>query len=256
MLALPSTAAASTPPQLRVLGVRSARSDFQPRDTKPPALKAGALTAAASGAPRELLENAFLNPSGRVANLAAGVTYKASTFPLPIRVTAPDASWAGAQWKYDSSFEHKKQTVAPYWGWVTFEQHGAKPHQGAITLMTAYDQTPSVASVVTALRTGGHGATYGPTSSVKVGGYSGVQFDGNVVGKEHAFIPFSPKTNTAAWRPDAYYMRKGEPFRIIVIGVHGKTVVMYEENLDLAADQFPTFLTAADTLLNTLRFTA
>ena len=69
---------------------------------------------AAAATPRELFRNAFLSPAGRVANLTAGATYKASDFPIPIRVTVPDASWGGAQWKADSSYQHKKSTVAPF----------------------------------------------------------------------------------------------------------------------------------------------
>src|SRR5438067_2249728 len=81
-LAVASVASASTTPPLRVLGLRSARSDFQPRDTKPPALR-------------------------------AGVTYAATMFPIPLRVTPPDGSWAGGQGK---SVEFK--TRNPGVGWV------------------------------------------------------------------------------------------------------------------------------------------
>jgi hypothetical protein len=209
---------------------------------------------AAGGTPRELYRNAFLTPAGHVAKLAAGVTYKASDFPLPIRVTSPDASWGGAQWKSDSSFQHAKSTVAPFYGWVTFEQHDTHAAQGAITIMTPYGSTPTVAAVVTGLRTRGHGATYEANSPVKLGGYAGIQFDGKVVGKEHVFIPFSPKSTVAKWYPDNYGMGHGGVFRIIALNVHGKTVVVYIENAELPADQFEEFLTRAATLLNTLRF--
>jgi hypothetical protein len=209
---------------------------------------------AAGGTPRELFRNAFLTPAGHVAKLSAGVTYKASDFPLPIRVTSPDGTWGGAQWKADSSFQHAKTTVAPFYGWVTFEQHDTHAAQGAITIMTPYGPTPTVAALVTGLRTRGHGATYEATSPVKLGGYSGIQFDGKVVGKEHVFIPFSPKSTVAKWYPDNYGMGQGEVFRIIALNVHGKTVVVYIENAELPADQFQAFLTRAATLLKTLRF--
>lgn len=213
---------------------------------------------AASGTPQELPRNAFLLPAGRLTKLAAGTTYKASDFPLPLRVTPSDGSWGGAQWKADSSFQHKKSTVAPFYGWVSFEEkNGAGAYLGAaITIMTPYGPTRSVAATVAGLRTRGHGATYQSTSLVKLAGYPGVQFDGQVVGKEHVFIPFSPKSTVAKWYPDNYGMGQGEVFRIIVLGVRGKTVVVYLENLQLPADQFPAFLTRADTLLNTLKFPA
>lgn len=213
-----------------------------------------AVTAAASGTPRELFRNAFLAPAGHVANLSAGVTYKASDFPLPVRVTSPDGTWGGAQWKSDSSFQHKKTTVAPFYGWLTFEQHDTRAAQGAITIMTPYGSTPTVAAMVAGLRTRGSGATYQATSPVKLGGYSGIQFDGKVVGKEHVFIPFSPKSNVAKWYPDNYGMAQGEAFRIIALDVRGKSVVVYIENAQLPADQFAAFLTRAATILKTLKF--
>ena len=213
-----------------------------------------AVAAAANGTPRELYRNAFLTPAGHVAALAAGVTYEAGDFPLPIRVTSPDGSWGGAQWKSDSSFQHKKSTVAPFYGWVTFEQHDTHAAQGAITIMTPYGSTPTLGVVVAGLRTRGHGAAYEATSPVKLGGYSGIQFDGKVVGNEHVFIPFSPKSTVAKWYPDNYGMGQGKVFRIIALNVHGKTVVVYLENAELPADQFEAFLTRAATLLKTLKF--
>ena len=98
-----------------------------------------AVAASAGGTPRELFRNAFLAPAGHVANLTSGVTYKASDFPLPIRVTIPEGTWGGA-------------------------------------------------------------------------------------------------------------------LRIMALGVHGKTVLVYVENGELPAAQFPDFLDQADTLLKTLRF--
>jgi hypothetical protein len=218
------------------------------------ALACSVLAAAAAGTPRELYRNAFLTPAGHVAKLTAGVTYKASDFPLPVSVTSPDGSWGGAQWKSDSSFQHKKSTVAPFYGWVTFEQHDAQAAQGAITIMTPYGSTPTVAAVVAGLRTRGRGARYEATSPVKLGGSSGVQFDGEVVGNEHVFIPFSPTSTVAKWYPDNYGMEQGKVFRIIALNVRGKTVVVYIENAELPADQFPAFLTRAAMLLKTLKF--
>jgi hypothetical protein len=97
-------------------------------------------------------------------------------------------------------------------------------------------------------------ATYEATSPVKLGASSGLQFDGTVVGKEHVFIPFSPRSTDARWYPDNYGMAQGTVFRIIALNVRGKTVVVYLENLKLPADEFPAFLTKADALLKTLRF--
>jgi hypothetical protein len=51
-------------------------------------------------------------------------------------------------------------------------------------------------------------------------------------------------------------MGQGEVFRIIALNMKGKTVIVYLENAQLPADQFPTFLTQAATLLKTLKFVA
>ena len=48
------------------------------------------------------------------------------------------------------------------------------PLETRTPIMTAYAATPSVAATVSGLRTRGHGATYQPTSAVKVGGFSGI----------------------------------------------------------------------------------
>ena len=121
-------------------------------------------------------------------------------------------------------------------------------------MMTPYGSTPTVAATVANLRTRGHGATYEAASPVKLAGYAGVQFDGTIVGREQVFIPFSPKSTVAKWYPDNYAMGKGEVFRIIVIGVRGKSVVLYLENAELPPNQFPAFLDRVDTLLKTLKF--
>src|SRR5947199_5569072 len=94
-----------------------------------------AATAAAAGAPHELFKTDFLAPKGHTVNLAAGVTYKASVFPVPIRVTVPDGTWAGSQWKYDSSFQHMRSNKPPYYAWVTFERHVTDFGHGAITFL-------------------------------------------------------------------------------------------------------------------------
>jgi hypothetical protein len=78
-----------------------------------------------------------------------------------------------------------------------------------------------------------------------------MQFDGEVVGREHVFIPFSAKSTAAKWYPDSYGMRQGEVFRIIVLRVQGKAVVVYLENGDLPPDEFPAFLPRATALLST-----
>ena len=72
---------------------------------------------------------------------------------------------------------------------------------------------------VRSLRTRGHGVIYGAVSPVMLAGFSGSQFDGEVVGKEHAFIPFTVTSNVARYYGDATYIEKGQLFRIMVVKV-------------------------------------
>jgi hypothetical protein len=120
--------------------------------------------------------------------------------------------------------------------------------------MTSFARTQSVAATVAGLRTRGAGATYQATSPVTISGASGVQFDAQVVGKSHVFVPFSPPTNTARFFPDAFEADHGSVLRIIVLNAHGKTVVVLIDNYALPAAQFPTFLTQTDEILKTLQF--
>lgn len=202
-------------------------------------------TAAATGQPRDLTKLA--NNDVNAPALTTGVTYQASLFPLALRVTAPDASWFGGQGKTIT------QTRGSF-GWVEFLQSPPGKPLGAISMITSYGRTQSVAATVAQLRTGGSGATYQATSHVQLAGFSGREFDGQVVGTSHVFVPFTPLTHTAKYHPDAYRFYQGELFRIIVLGVRGKTVVLLLENAALPADQFPAFLTSADQLLRTLQF--
>ena len=200
----------------------------------------------------------LFTPAGKLTPLRSGVTYQASQFPLAVRLTPPDGSWSGAEWK--SGTDYFRGGGPPHFGWVHVGQGSPTGiPRGLVTIMTAYARTPSVAATVNVLRTRGHGATYQATSPVNLGGFSGIQFDGQIVGAKnsdhtgHFFIPFSPPSHAAKYYPDEYGVY-GDVFRVIVLNVHGKTVVVYIENVALPADQFPVFLTKAQQILESLRF--
>ena len=198
-------------------------------------------------------------PNGFPSRLIAGATYQAtSQFPIALRVTPPDGSWSGAQWK--TARLTGDRGGPPFFGWAAFQQGSPKlAPKGIVVIMTAYAGTPSVAATVSGLRTRGHGATYQATSTVKVGGFSGIQFDGQVVTK-HIFVPFSPPSSGGGAYPgklDAYevaHNQAGGTFRVIVVNVRGKTVVVYLDSAALSSDQFPAFLTKATDILKSLRF--
>jgi len=208
--------------------------------------------AAAAAGPRDMPMSESFHGNWHTTKLASGVTYQASVFPIGLRVTPPDGSWAGAQWK-DATWPK----VAPFYGWASIDQGGTNPKiepRGEIALLTSYARTPSVAATVATLRTRGHGATYQATSTTTLGGFPAVQFDAQITGKSHQFVPFSKPTGKAEPHGDSYDADQGQVLRIIVAGVRGKTVVVYMDNLGLPADQFPAFLAKADAVLKTLKF--
>jgi hypothetical protein len=190
--------------------------------------------------------------AGKLSPLKAGMTYQASKFPLALRVTAPDASWLGAQWKLSARGFHS--TKAPFFGWVALSDsfENAAP-QGLIIIFASWVHTPSVAATVRNLQRG-HGATYQATSPVALGGFSGSQFDGTVIGKSHTFIPFTPRQNIARYYGDANQLDKGEAFRIIVLNVRHKTVVIYINSAALTPAKFSIFLPKANNILKSLKF--
>jgi len=191
-----------------------------------------------------------------VAPLKADVTYEASAFPIAIRLTPPDRTWLGAQYLTGS---HGK----PGFGWVVAARPPIAKPLGALNIETAIGPTPSVNKTIANLRFGGSnppethvgGVEFAQPRATKMAEFSGRTFDGQVWGKfGHTFLPFSPHVRGPAAPPDSIYLRKGEAFRMIVLDVRGKTVVLALESFGLPAEQFPAFLTSAKRLLASLRF--
>lgn len=216
--------------------------------------------AVAGKPPADIPQSYLFSPAGKSTPLRAGVTYAASQFPIPLRLKPP-AGWSGAQWKQGSAY-FRAGGGPPFFGWVALGRGSTKAiPQGGLVIMTAYARTPSVAATVAVLRTRGHGATYEEPSAVKLAGFSGIQFDGKIVGAKnqdhigHFFIPFSPPSTAARYYPDEYPVY-GDAFRVTVLNVRGKTVIIVVENVALPVTQFPAFLVRTDLILKTLKFPA
>jgi hypothetical protein len=206
----------------------------------------------------DIPQSYLFTPGGSTSPLHAGVAYRASLFPLAIRVTPPSPNWLGAQWR--SGTDYFRGGGPPHYGWLHFGRGTPTGvPQGMISFMAAYAPTPSAAATVNVLRTRGHGATYEPTTPTTVAGFSGLQFDGKIVGAKnydhigHFFVPYSAKSSAAKYYPDEYGVY-GDVFRVIVLNVRGKTVIVYIENVGLPIDQFPVFLTKAEQLLSGVTF--
>lgn len=217
-----------------------------------------ASTAVAGKAP-DIPQSYLISPEGKSTPLRAGITYQASQFPIALRLTPPNRNWLGAQWKQGSEY-FRAGGGPPYFGWVAVDQGSATGiPRGLVVIMTAYARTPSLAATVNVLRTRGRGASYGEVSQVKLAGFAGIQFDGQLVGARnsdhigHYFIPFSLRSHAAKYYPDEYPVY-GDVFRVTVLNVRGKTVIVFIDSVALSADQFPAFLTKADQILKSLRF--
>jgi len=179
--------------------------------------------------------------------IRAGVSYQARSFPLALRITSPDGTWAGAQWQTSSHGQ-------PAFGWAAVGRLPADNPRGLITIETAFSATPSVAAVLARLRSAGGRVAYGRTTHVTVAGFPGRQIDGHVIGRfGHVFVPFTSRSGGAS-PPDSYKLDQGERFRIVVLDVRGKSVVLFLESFKLPAKRFPAFLTAADQILESLEF--
>jgi hypothetical protein len=109
---------------------------------------------------------------------------------------------------------------------------------------------------VNRLRTGlpRNEVTYQRTVRIRLGGFYGYQFDGQVVGQHHIFLPFTPPGGAIGGGPDGVEVEHGWLFRVIALNVRGKTVVIYIASVALPAGRFPGFLVKAQRLLGTLAF--
>jgi hypothetical protein len=221
----------------------------------------GEAQAAPLANPPDLPVSFVVCSTGKSIPLQAGVTYQASKFPIALRLTPPDGSWSGGQWKTASAgcqaAEGRFAGYPPYYGWVAFGQgSGVRPPRGSVVISTSYGKTPSAATAVHRLRTGlpRDEATYQPTTRTRLAGFYGYQFDGKIVGERHIFLPFTKPGGAVGGGPDAIEFEAGWVFRIIVLDVRGKTVVVYIANVALPANQFSAFLTKANRILRTLAF--
>src|ERR1044071_2563952 len=79
---------------------------------------------AGAGSPVDLSVSDLFTASGHMKNLAAGTTYQVSDFPIGLRVTPGDASWAGAQWKA------ARNKLPPFYGWAAVGHGGTNPKIG------------------------------------------------------------------------------------------------------------------------------
>jgi hypothetical protein len=207
--------------------------------------------------------------------LQRGVTYQATAFPLAVHLRPPDVRWEGAQFESGRfkfvQLHHLRTGSVGLDGW------------GFITLEASTGPTPSPAATIRRL----HATPHIDVSSIKatrVASFAGQTFDATIVGTDRppvcrtircaqgvSFAPFTTNhhcgfcNNTMKGETqDVKFAGTGQLFRIIVVGVRGKTVVIYLESAFASSVQrrfppsktYPTFLPYAKQMLATLRFPA
>ena len=200
--------------------------------------------------------------------LASGVTYRASLFPLAITVHPTDGLWRGSQWVEKNGLVEGTQRTGGTYGYVQLHHtYGHDSHGkisswglGLLTIETGVAHTPSVQTTMQHLRARLGDVSTSGVKTIRVAGFSGLSFDGRLkdgVGAFHRFVPFSSsdgsKPSTDSYKIEANY-GKGGAFRVIVVDVHGRTVVMYLDSFTAPAAKFPVFLRAADSILSTMAF--
>ena len=235
------------------------------------AILADAARQPAARAPVELFDGGNLHESvgqaggGRNPNLQRGATYQASSFPIPIRLRVPDDTWGGGQYqsgrfRFVQLHHMRPDGAPPMHGW------------GFVTIETGTGPTAPVESIVRRLHATPH-IEAGPITAARVTGFPGKRFDATIVGTDRAkprgisLAPFTPNHHcgfcTRTMRgetQDHKWAALGQVFRIIVLNVRGKTVVIYVESgfanqPDFPPkENFPTFLPYARQMLSTLTF--
>jgi hypothetical protein len=225
---------------------------------------AGAALAAAGAAPVDLYNN---NASGDDHPLVEDATYRASLFPLAITVRPTDALWRGSQWVEKNGLVDGSQRTGGTYAYVALHHtYGHNPSGkisswglGLMTIEIGVTPTQSVQATMQRLRARLDEVNAGAVRTVRVAGFSGLSYDGRLkdgAGASHRFVPFSSsdgsKASTDSYKIEANY-GKGGAFRVDVIDVYGKTVVIYFDSFTAPAAKFPVFLGFADKILSTMR---
>lgn len=235
------------------------------------AVGAVAALAAASG-PTAISSGGDLHESlgqGDTKPFQQALTYEAQGFPVVLRLRPPDSHWGGIQFSSGRfrfvQLNHSRTGSVP--------RHGV----GYITIEAGTGSTSSVAATAQRL----HSTLkmkVGPLKPTRVAGFAGEMFDATILdfdpGQYEAaaqrgisLVPFTTNHHcgycTATMHgetQDAKFAAKDQLFRIIVVGVRGKTVVIYIESSYhdqpkyLPVETFPTFLPYAEKMLGALSF--
>lgn len=212
-----------------------------------------------TGATPDLFEDT--NGDGRP--LRRGVTYRASLFPIEIRLHADGGLWEGNQYVRDDGPDEDVVLAGGKTGYVSLLHKNARDAQGRIpvwtrgliTLETSFAPTRSMRATMARLRARLGDVEAGEVTPTRVGGFPGLQYDGRVTGTFHRFVPFSASDGSKP-STDSLRLFRYQQFRVIVLDVRGRAVVIYVQSAEdiSKSASFPAFLPFADRMLASLRF--
>ena len=200
--------------------------------------------------------------------LVRGRVYTANKFPVALKIHTPGPQWAGGQlesgkYRFVQLMHLHVPGSAPLTGF------------GYITLESGTTATPSVAKTLAKLKATPHLKT-GPTKTTTVAGLHASMFTATVTADDGpdaggtSIVPWTVNHHCGfctGWNhgvtKDLKVGGHGQLFRIFVLRVHGRTVVIYIESTYFPgrgsrkyppAKTFPTFLPYAQKMLAHISF--
>jgi len=200
-------------------------------------------------------------------SLALGKVYTANKFPVAVKIHTPGPQWEGGQ------LETGKYRFIQL---VHLHVPGTAPSTGFgyITLESGTTATPSVSKTVANVRATPHLKT-SPTKAITVAGRHASMFKATVTANDGpdtggtSITPFTVNHHCGFCTGTTHGEIKGlkvgaagQLFRIIVLQVHGRTVVIYVESTYASShakkhpptQTFPTFLPYAQKMLAHISF--
>ena len=226
-----------------------------------------AATATAAG-PVDLWND---HESGDGKPLTSGVGYRASLFPLPITIRATDELWEGAQDLHTSGIHEGEPRKGGTFAFVILRHKYARDAKGKvtnwgrgrITIETGFAPSGSVEATMARLRGRLEDfRTVSDVSAVHIAGFRGLSYDGHLKDGARSFHRFVPFSSSDGSRPTTDSRKiftnygKGPAFRVTVLNVRGRTVVVYLDSETAPPEKFPGFLHFANRLLATLTVSA
>lgn len=211
------------------------------------------------GAP-ELYNDAKGN--GDSMPLRRGTTYRAGLFPIEIRLRAGGGLWTGAQYVRVDGPHQDVVLAGGRTGYVSLVHENARDAQGAVPVWTrglilieAASKPAPMRATMTRLRARLSDVEASTVTPTQVAGFPGLQYDGRVTGPYHRFVPFSASDGSTP-STDSLRLMRYQRFRVIVLGVRGRAVVIYLQSAEDISKSaaFPAFLPYAGRMLASLRF--